>query len=169
MGVSSFSGHPVESPLYRLVPGDPPQSVSAVVMNNNAKAEQEELEEDYMGNTEGRGDREGEEGEGCRDFAEVQGGEHLEEYQDQKDETDAGEDRSILEKCVVRREDGEKGWQCVMCGKMRENKSHLIEHVECAHYPYVFKNICPHCDMQKKTTSALRKHIYVHHKDKPKV
>jgi len=142
---------------------------SAMVLNNNKK----EKEDENMKGTEGQPRERHQEGLVGQGYMEDEvGQEYKESVQQpgyQNNEAGAGEDRSVLENCLVRKEDGMKDWQCVMCGKTRKSRSHMIEHVESAHYPYVFDNSCPYCEKKPSTKSALRMHIYSRHKDMPEV
>ena len=129
---------------------------STGVLNNNLKTEPQKVE-DSISKMESQDYLVGEEGENL---------EKVQQFHYENNKGCAGESRSVLTKCVVRRE---TNWQCKICGKKDKQKDHLIEHVEAAHYPFVFENKCPYCEKKNRSRASLRSHIYCHHKGIPKM
>ena len=54
-------------------------------------------------------------------------------------------------------------WQCTMCWMSNKDKARVRAHAE-VHFKG-FVHSCPHCGIQKKTSTALRMHIISYHKN----
>jgi len=52
-------------------------------------------------------------------------------------------------------------WQCTVCGKSNSDKARIRRHAE-VHFKG-FIHSCPHCGVEKKTSTALRIHIHNYH------
>eukprot|EP00092_Neocalanus_flemingeri_P013215 GFUD01014242.1.p1 GENE.GFUD01014242.1~~GFUD01014242.1.p1 ORF type:complete len:314 (+),score=96.19 GFUD01014242.1:30-971(+) len=52
-------------------------------------------------------------------------------------------------------------WQCTVCGKSNSDKARIRRHAE-VHFKG-FIHACPHCGVEKKTSTALRIHIHNYH------
>jgi len=71
------------------------------------------------------------------------------------------EDRTIVEDNIVKEVEG---WKCKVCGR-KGKKSHILDHIESAHFAHLFKYECSVCGKNSKTKSALRTHMNTHHRD----
>ena len=69
-----------------------------------------------------------------------------------------------LEKFAMKRKDGKYGsgarmeHQCMLCGTKFRNKTHLLDHIECAHFSKVLDNKCNICGKRMSTKQSLRCH-----------
>jgi len=57
-----------------------------------------------------------------------------------------------------------QAWQCTLCGRSNSDKSQIRRHAE-VHFKG-FIHSCPHCGVEKKTSTALRVHIHRFHTKK---
>ena len=55
-------------------------------------------------------------------------------------------------------------WKCTQCGKSNTDKARVRRHAEIHFQGFVHS--CPHCGVQKKTSTALRMHVISYHKNK---
>jgi len=76
-----------------------------------------------------------------------------------------------LEKFSMKKKDGKFGsgarieHQCMLCGTKKRKKTHLLEHIECAHFNKVLDNTCNVCEKRMSTKQSLlchqkRKHAH---------
>ena len=57
-----------------------------------------------------------------------------------------------------------KVWQCTVCRRSNSDKNQIRRHAE-VHFKG-FIHTCPHCGVEKKTSTALRVHIHRFHTKK---
>jgi len=69
-----------------------------------------------------------------------------------------------LEKFLMKKKDGKAGsgvrreYQCMLCGTTKGNKTHLLDHIENAHFSKVLDNTCNVCKKRMSTKQSLRCH-----------
>jgi len=57
-----------------------------------------------------------------------------------------------------------RAWQCNVCWMTNKDKARVRAHAE-VHFKG-FVHLCPHCGIEKKTSTALRMHVISYHKNK---
>jgi len=80
-----------------------------------------------------------------------------------------------LEKFSIKKKDGKFGsgarveHQCMLCGTKKRDKTHLLDHIECAHFSKVLDNTCNVCQKRMNTKESLRSHQQRKHAHKKPV
>ena len=63
---------------------------------------------------------------------------------------------------VLSHDPANRVWQCLECGMTNKDKARVRRHAE-VHFKD-FVHCCPHCNMQKKSSTALRLHVHLFHR-----
>jgi len=75
---------------------------------------------------------------------------------------DGNKDFAATVSAVLEYDQACKQWRCTQCGFCNQDKSRVRRHAE-IHFQGFVHN-CPHCGIEKKSSTALRMHIHTYHR-----